>query len=102
VSYLYRQQLVALDLESGYADVSSRQPAANSNDVLLGSSVDNFLYAAAIQVRTPIDSISDEEWQRHMAVNVGGAFHVMREVAPIMKRQGSGAICFTSGLVGLG
>jgi NAD(P)-dependent dehydrogenase (short-subunit alcohol dehydrogenase family) len=65
--------------------------------------IDAAVLAAAIQVRTPIESISDEEWQRHMAVNVGGAFHVMREVAPIMKRQGSGAmVCFTSGLVGLG
>jgi NAD(P)-dependent dehydrogenase (short-subunit alcohol dehydrogenase family) len=38
-----------------------------------------------------------------MAVNLDGAFHCIREVAPIMKRQRKGAILtFTSGLVNMG
>lgn len=65
--------------------------------------IDAAVLAAAIQVRTPLDEISDQDWRRHMAVNLDGVFHVMREVAPIMKRQRSGAIvCFTSGLVDMG
>ena len=65
--------------------------------------IDAAVLAAAIQARTPIEEVSDAEWRRHMAVNLDGVFHVMREVAPVMKRQRSGAIvCFTSGLVGMG
>jgi len=65
--------------------------------------VDAAVLAAAIQMRTPVDAISDAEWRLHMAVNLDGAFHCIREVAPIMKRQRKGAILtFTSGLVNMG
>lgn len=65
--------------------------------------IDAAVLAAAIQMRTPVDAISDAEWRRHMAVNLDGVFHCIREVAPIMKRQRKGAILtFTSGLVNMG
>ncbi|HET9043388.1 MAG TPA: SDR family oxidoreductase [Burkholderiales bacterium] len=65
--------------------------------------VDAAVLAAAIQMRTPVDAISDAEWRRLMAVNLDGVFHCIREVAPIMKRQRKGAILtFTSGLVNMG
>jgi NAD(P)-dependent dehydrogenase (short-subunit alcohol dehydrogenase family) len=65
--------------------------------------IDAAVLAAAIQKRTPIESLSDEEWRRHLAVNLDGVFHCVRELAPVMKRQRKGAILmFTSGLVNLG
>jgi NAD(P)-dependent dehydrogenase (short-subunit alcohol dehydrogenase family) len=65
--------------------------------------IDSAVLAAAVQIRTPIEDIGDAEWRRHMAVNLDGVFHFIRELSPIMKRQRSGAIvCFTSGLVGMG
>jgi NAD(P)-dependent dehydrogenase (short-subunit alcohol dehydrogenase family) len=65
--------------------------------------IDAAVLAAAMQVRTPIEDIADAEWRRHMAVNLDGVFHFIRELTPVMKRQRSGAIvCFTSGLVGMG
>ena len=65
--------------------------------------IDAAVLAAAIQKRTPIESISDQEWRRHMAVNIDGVFHCIRELAPVMKRQRRGAILsFTSGLVNMG
>ena len=65
--------------------------------------VDAAVLAAAIQMRTPVDAISDAEWRRHMAVNLDGVFHCIREISPIMKRQRKGAILtFTSGLVNMG
>ncbi len=65
--------------------------------------VDAAVLCAAIQRRTPIDAITDEEWRRHMAVNVDGVFHFVRAVVPLMRRQRSGAIlAFTSGLVNMG
>ncbi len=65
--------------------------------------IDAAVLSAAIQKRAPIESISDEAWRRHMAVNLDGVFHCMRELAPIMKRQRRGALLtFTSGLVSTG
>jgi len=65
--------------------------------------IDCAVLAAAIQKRVPVDELSDADWHRHMAVNVGGVFHCIRELAPIMKRQRRGAmLAFTSGLVNMG
>ena len=65
--------------------------------------IDAAVLAAAIQMRTHVEAISDSEWRRHMAVNLAGVFHCIREIAPVMKRQRKGAILtFTSGLVNMG
>lgn len=65
--------------------------------------IDAAVLGAAIQARAPIETMSDALWRAHMAVNVDGVFHCLREIMPIMKRQRSGAIvAFTSGLVGMG
>jgi NAD(P)-dependent dehydrogenase (short-subunit alcohol dehydrogenase family) len=65
--------------------------------------IDAAVLAAAIQKRTPLEALSDAEWRLHMAVNLDGAFHCLRELAPVMKRQRRGAIlAFTSGLVNMG
>lgn len=65
--------------------------------------IDAAVLAAAIQRRTPVESMTDAEWRRHMAVNLDGVFHCIRELAPVMKRQRRGAIlAFTSGLVNMG
>jgi NAD(P)-dependent dehydrogenase (short-subunit alcohol dehydrogenase family) len=65
--------------------------------------IDAAVLAAAIQQRTPIESMSDEAWRRHMAVNLDGVFYCIRELAPVMKRQRRGSILlFTSGLVNMG
>jgi NAD(P)-dependent dehydrogenase (short-subunit alcohol dehydrogenase family) len=62
--------------------------------------IDAAVLSAAIQRRSPLESTTDEAWRRHMAVNLDGVFYCMRELAPIMKRQGKGAmLVFTSGLV---
>jgi NAD(P)-dependent dehydrogenase (short-subunit alcohol dehydrogenase family) len=65
--------------------------------------LDAAVLGAAIQVRTPIEQVSDAEWRRHMAINLDGVFHCLREIIPIMKRQRRGAIVtFASGLVNMG
>lgn len=65
--------------------------------------IDAAVLAAAIQRRTPIESTTDADWRRHMAVNLDGVFYCTRELAPGMKRQRCGAILmFTSGLVNMG
>ena len=61
--------------------------------------IDAAILTSAIQKRTPIDSLTDEEWQRHLDVNLSGIFYLLRSLFPVMKAQKSGAIvAFTSGL----
>lgn len=44
------------------------------------------------QTMQPVDLISDADWHRIFAINLDGAFHFIRAVAPVMKTQRSGAI----------
>lgn len=64
-----------------------------------GGRIDGAVLTSAIQTRTPIDELTDGDWQRHLDVNLSGVFYFLRELFPIMKRQRSGSIvAFTSGL----
>ena len=45
---------------------------------------------------TPVQDISDEDWRRAMDVNVTGAFHCVREAAPMMTSAGWGRIIIMS------
>jgi 3-oxoacyl-[acyl-carrier protein] reductase len=44
------------------------------------------------QVNKPVEEVSDVEWRVIFAINLDGAFHFTRAVAPAMKRAGRGAI----------
>src|SRR5262245_40324895 len=44
------------------------------------------------QVMRPVEAVTDADWREIFAVNLDGAFHFTRAVAPAMKRAGSGAI----------
>jgi 3-oxoacyl-[acyl-carrier protein] reductase len=44
------------------------------------------------QVGKPIEQVGDEEWAAIVGVNLTGAFHCCRAVAPGMKRRGRGRI----------
>jgi NAD(P)-dependent dehydrogenase (short-subunit alcohol dehydrogenase family) len=82
-------------------DVSD--PAAVRDAIRKLDRIDAAVLAAGIQERAPIDELSDAAWRRHLAVNLDGVFHCMREVIPVMKRQRKGAIlAFSSGLVNAG
>jgi NAD(P)-dependent dehydrogenase (short-subunit alcohol dehydrogenase family) len=43
-------------------------------------------------VETPIEQISDEEWNRMLRVHLGGAWHTCRAVGPRMAARGRGSI----------
>lgn len=68
-------------------------------------SVDVVVHAAGGvrgQSKTAIEDITDEAWHAIQAVNVDGAFHMARAVAPAMKRAGRGRIVVISSRAGLG
>jgi len=65
--------------------------------------VDAAVLTSAVQMRQPIDEMSDVVWQHHLDVNVSGMFYLLRALFPIMKAQRKGAILtFTSGLASTG
>jgi len=44
------------------------------------------------QVMQPVETVSDADWREIFAVNLDGAFHFTRAVAPAMKRARRGAV----------
>jgi 3-oxoacyl-[acyl-carrier protein] reductase len=44
------------------------------------------------QVMRPVEEVSDADWRVIFEINLDGAFHFTRAVAPVMKRAGRGAI----------
>jgi 3-oxoacyl-[acyl-carrier protein] reductase len=44
------------------------------------------------QVMRPVEEVPDDDWRVIFAINLDGAFHFTRAVAPAMKRAGRGAI----------
>jgi 3-oxoacyl-[acyl-carrier protein] reductase len=55
-------------------------------------SVDILVNNAAIARDGFISRVSDEDWQRVLAVNLSGPFYATRAVTPPMKQQGGGSI----------
>lgn len=65
--------------------------------------IDVLFNNAGILVEGTVEQVSEEEWDRIMAINVKGVFLMCKEVIPHMLKQGGGAIvnnASCSGLVG--
>jgi len=67
--------------------VASVLEAAGRIDILV-----NTAGGVVGQTMRPVEDVSDADWRVIFAVNLDGAFHFTRAVAPAMKRQGRGAI----------
>ena len=52
----------------------------------------NVAGGVAGQTMQPVEEVTDEEWRVIFAINLDGAFHFTRAVAPVMKRARRGAI----------
>jgi 3-oxoacyl-[acyl-carrier protein] reductase len=52
----------------------------------------NVAGGVAGQTMRPVEEVTDEEWRVIFAINLDGAFHFTRAVAPVMKRERRGAI----------
>lgn len=62
---------------------------------------DVVMHSPGIVIRQQILDVTVEDWQRVLDVNLTGAFHVSRAVAPTMIEQGSGTIMFVASDRGL-
>jgi NAD(P)-dependent dehydrogenase (short-subunit alcohol dehydrogenase family) len=56
--------------------------------------------AGILQMKQPLENITDSEWQRMMDVNLNGAFYCLRAVLPIMKAKNYGRIVNVSSSAG--
>ena len=48
--------------------------------------------AAVFPAKATIDQLDDEVWERALAVNIGGAFHMSKHAIPHIRRSGGGSI----------
>jgi 2-hydroxycyclohexanecarboxyl-CoA dehydrogenase len=58
--------------------------------------IDVLVNCAGYVDETPLDEITDAEWNRMLRVHLGGTWHTCREVAPRMAARRRGAIVNTS------
>ncbi|MFD0617184.1 SDR family NAD(P)-dependent oxidoreductase [Paenibacillus sp. GCM10027629] len=92
------------------ADVSNEQEVQQmiANIVHKYGNVNYLVNNASITAQLPmsdLDAVTDETWDRLLAVNVKGMFYTVRAVAPYMKKNGEGAIVnlgSVAGTTGLG
>jgi 2-dehydro-3-deoxy-D-gluconate 5-dehydrogenase len=54
--------------------------------------LDILVNAAGINLRQPVDTFTEADWDRLMAINLKGAFFACQEAAPLMRKQGKGKI----------
>ena len=81
----------ALAVTVDVSDEESVRAAVRTVDDGFGR-IDCVVNAAGHHVAGPIGSWSYAEWNRMLAVHAGGAFLVCREVLPVLRRGGRGAI----------
>ncbi len=62
-------------------------------------SLDILVNAAGINFRRPIDTFTEDDWDRIMAVNIKGAFFACQEVRAVMRRRGRGKIINVGSIV---
>ena len=75
------------DADAVAAFVTCAEAETGRVDVLV-----NTAGGVAGQVNKPVEAVSDADWRVIFAINLDGAFHFTRAVAPAMKRAGRGAI----------
>ena len=56
---------------------------------------------AGIARRVPLETLSDEQWDQTLDIDLKGMFRVVRAAAPEMKRAGRGAVVCVSSIMGV-
>ena len=102
-----RRRLLALRRQFAPADlyaVDVADPAAARSalaDLLRRRGrLDVLVLAAGLCRDAVLWKMTDEEWDRVIAVDLSGAAHFLRAAAPVLRRQGSGRVVFISSING--
>ncbi|MGE0067214.1 MAG: SDR family NAD(P)-dependent oxidoreductase [Solirubrobacterales bacterium] len=92
------------DRLAAVARADLRDPAAAAAALDQGreqlGGVDVAVHCVGINIRKPIESFDDAEWERIIATNLSSAFWLTRELAPAMREQGHGRLIFVSSVAG--
>jgi 2-hydroxycyclohexanecarboxyl-CoA dehydrogenase len=83
------------DLPLDVADAGAVADLVSQTEAGLGP-IEVLVNCAGYVSETPLEDISDAEWNRMLRVHLGGTWHTCREVAPRMAARGRGAIVNTS------
>lgn len=81
----------SLVLPADVSDVSTVKAMVDAAADHFGR-LDILVNAAGINIRQPVDSFTEADWDRLMAINLKGAFFASREAARRMRQQGKGKI----------
>jgi len=90
-------RLDVTDEQSANAFVDRIRQAEGRLDILV-----NVAGGVLGQTHTPVDSLTDADWNAVLAVNLTGTFHCSRAATPLMKEQRSGRIVNISSGAGRG
>ncbi|MBS0220442.1 MAG: SDR family oxidoreductase [Proteobacteria bacterium] len=86
-------------------DVTDRGAIADTIGRLASSlgGLDAVIYSAGILLRTPIEKMDDSAWDRLLAINLTGCFHVAKAAIPVLRQAGgvSPAVVVVSSQIGL-
>ncbi|MBL8582269.1 MAG: SDR family oxidoreductase [Rhizobiaceae bacterium] len=85
-----------------HADIASRTDMQNVVQATqdLHGRIDILAQVAGIYPLNPIEKISEDEWDRVLAVNLKGPFLAIQACFPVMKRQRYGRIVLTGSITG--
>src|SRR5919197_727055 len=78
--------LFATGAASGLGAATARRFAAE------GGRVDCVFNAAGVVKFTPLEEVTLDEWNWHLAVHLTGTFLVCRETLPVLRASGGGSI----------
>jgi NAD(P)-dependent dehydrogenase (short-subunit alcohol dehydrogenase family) len=83
-------------------DVRDPESVRNAVDETVSAlgSLDIAVANAGIVSTGPLDEVTDEVWRQLVDTNLSGAFHTLRAVIPVMRRQRFGRIIVTSSMGG--
>ncbi len=82
------------------ADAAAVSAAVHAIDARFGR-LDALVNNAGVAVFKPILETSDAEWSRVLDVNLSGPFHCTKAAAPLIARQGGGAVVNITSISGL-
>jgi 2-hydroxycyclohexanecarboxyl-CoA dehydrogenase len=83
--------VVRTDLPVDVADERAMAALVDETEAARGP-IEVLVNCAGHLVETPIERISDDEWNRMLRVHLGGTWHTCRAVGPRMAARGRGAI----------
>lgn len=91
VAAVERQGRRALAVQADVADVASVAALMSTVDGAFAR-LDVVVNMASMYTAVPFDEMTDDHWQRQLAVDLSGTFHVCRAAVPLLRRSGGGRI----------